>query len=404
VDSRPQARSRPNPLLVALGAAAAVFALALPAVLQSVDPDVGSTEEQPSPTTVPAVPTTALTPTAATSIDGWTITEVPHIQTLLEATDQGFVAFSSHEVRTSVDGLSWEDAGTLDEDVWAFDVEYREGTLVAAGYGFVDEETGQTPQYAVWTSMDGGMSWTSTEIGVVADITVTPDGFAAVGVDFDDSDSDYIKTRGLLWTSPDGVTWTQVAVSDDPEGVSSNFRNVVWDGQLIILGYRGPDSPSEGNPSDDPEPHDNVTWFSDGTGLSEPSESTLIGNHDEDSTAVTPYGIVATTHWSTAAVKTEAAAWISQDGVTWTTLDIEPGSYEYTDIAQNGDQVFLIGYELDGDDVGLWGTQDGSTWNRVALPNADLRGVSLEIDVSESALVIAGDHVNGGMIAGMPRP
>lgn len=399
---RRKSRSHPNPLLVALGGAALVFVLALPAVLQSPPPDVGATEEQPSPTTAPQVSTSGPPGTGLMTDDGWTMTEVPYIQPLLEVTDQGFVAISSHQVRTSSDGLTWQEVGALEEGIWVFDIEHRGDTLVAAGRGFVDEETGVAPPDAIWTSTDGGATWTATELGIVADIAVTPDGFAAIGVEFDNSDPDYNKTQGILWTSLDGLTWTEVARSDDPEGVSSNFRNIVWDDQLIVLGHRGLDYPSEGNSSDDPQPHDNVTWFSDGTSLSEPSVSDLVGNLDEDSSAVTPYGIIATTHWSTPIVKTEAAAWISQDGVTWTELEIE-GSYEYTDIAEYGDEVFLIGYELEGDDKSVWSTADGSAWNRIALPDIPLRGVSLVVGVSESALVVAGDQMDRGVIAGAPR-
>jgi hypothetical protein len=400
---RRKSGSRPNPLLVALGGAALVFVVALPAVLQAPPPDVGVTEEQPSPTTVPEASTSSPPSTALITADGWTLTEVPYIQPLLEVTDQGFVAISSHQVRTSSDGLTWQEVGALEEGIWVFDIEHRGDTFVAGGRGFVDEETGIAPTDAIWTSTDGGVTWTATELGVVADIAATPDGFAAVGVEFDNSDPDFNKTQGILWTSLDGLTWTEVARSDDPEGVSSNFRNIVWDDQLVILGHRGLDYPSEGNSSDDPESHDNVTWFSDGTSLSEPSVSTLIGNLDEDSSAVTPYGIIATTHWSSPTVKTEAAAWISQDGISWTQLEIEAGSYEYTDIAQYGGEVFLIGYELDGDNKSVWSTADGSAWSRIALPNIALRGVSLVVGVSESALVVAGDQLDRGMIAGAPR-
>ncbi|HJQ92321.1 MAG TPA: hypothetical protein VJ950_11480, partial [Acidimicrobiia bacterium] len=138
-------RSRRNPLMVALGAAALVFALAVPVLLQSPTPDVGATDEQPSPTTTPVTPTTSPPSTAETTVDGWIMTEVPYIQPLLEVTDQGFVAISSHQVRTSSDGLTWQEVGALEEGVWVFDIEHRGDTFVAGGRGFVDEETGIAP-------------------------------------------------------------------------------------------------------------------------------------------------------------------------------------------------------------------------------------------------------------------
>ena len=354
-------------------------------------------------TTTPVVAATSSPTSAATSTDGWALTEVPQTHTLLEATDRGFVAISSHKVRTSTDGLNWEEVASLDEGVWVFDIEHRGSTLVAAGSGFVDSLTGEQPPDAVWTSTDDGETWIGTEIGEVADIAVTPDGFAAVGVKADNSDPLYNRSQGVLWTSADGLTWTQVATSNDPEGVSSSFRNVVWDEQLVILGHRGPDAPSEANLSGG-EPHDNVTWFSDGTDLSEPSLSNLGGNLDADSTAVTPYGIIATTHWWTPTVKTVAAAWISPDGITWTELDIELGNYEYTNIAQDADDVFLIGYKLgEGGEQGVWTTDDGSTWSRIALPEGFGRGLTLEVEVSESTLLIAGDTHPTGIIASRTR-
>ena len=225
----------------------------------------------------------------------------------------------------------------------------------------------------------------------------------AVGIEKrDDSDPDYNKTKGVLWISADGLSWTQVATTDDPEGISSSFQNVVWNGQIVILGHRGPDYVPEG--SGDPEPHDNVTWFSDGTDLSEPVPSDLQGNLDADQTAVTPHGIIAMTHWMTPTVKTVGAAWISDDGTTWTELDIEPGNYEYTDIGQIGDEVLITGYDLsERDDTGVWSTLDGTNWTRLELPDLpDLTRLT-QVEVTESALVIAGDQSTTGVIVGRQR-
>ncbi|HLF42834.1 MAG TPA: hypothetical protein VJA46_04805, partial [Acidimicrobiia bacterium] len=268
--------------------------------------------------------------------------------------------------------------------------------------------TGEAPTPAVWTSLDGGATWARVEVGMVADIAPTPDGFAAVGIERDDSDPDYNKTRGVLWTSPDGLSWTRVATSDDPEGVSSNFRNVVWDGQLVILGHRGADYVSEGSGLEDPSTHDNVTWFSDRTSLSDPSPSTLGGYLDESSTAATPHGIIALTHWSTPIVKTEAAAWISQDGINWTKLEIETGNYEYTDIGQTGDEVFLTGYEIldaeaNGVDTAVWSSLDGTNWTRIELPELPDWTRLQQVVVSESAIVLAGDQSTTGIIASRLR-
>ena len=228
---------------------------------------------------------------------------------VVAAVDGEFVAFATKdlvdsEVLVSENGIDWQRSGSLGEGAVAADIAWRGGIVVVAG-GVISETTDADGQLidrihtpAVWGSADHGRTWAKTEIGV-ADVTTTPDGFAAVGVEMDNSDPDYNKTTGILWTSPDGLNWTEVGRSSDPEGVSSNFRNVVFDDQIVILGYQGADGVSEGSGLEDSEPQANVTWFSDGTGVSEPAPSSIVGFHDADSTVVTPLGIIATTHWST---------------------------------------------------------------------------------------------------------
>ena len=404
IELRPQTKSAPRAFVVAIGAAAAVFALVVPIALLSGGPDVDDVSQSvPSPTQA-GTEAPDPDPAATAPVDGWAITDAPSLGSAIGTTEGGFVAISTDLVQTSEDGVAWVSAGSLGEGTAAVDFERHGGTLVAAGVVISeDEDGGRTHSGAVWTSTDRGATWTQTDLSV-RDITTTPDGFVAVGVEKQDDSDLENKTQGVLWTSKDGLAWTRVATTVDPEGISSSFSNVVWNGQIVILGQRGPDHVSEGSGLDDSETHENVTWFSDGTDLSEPVPSNLEGFLDANQTAVTPHGIIAMTHWTTPTVKTVAAAWISTDGTTWTELNIEPGNYEYTDIGQLGDEVFITGYDLsETDDTGIWSTLDGTNWERLELPDLPDFTRLTQIEVSESAFVIAGDQTSTGIIASLPR-
>lgn len=405
VELRPIAKATPRPLLVAIGAAAVVFAIVLPIAILSGNMDVDDASQTVPPPTQAETTAPEPEPTTTALVNGWAITDTPGLGSVIGTTDEGFISISMGLVHTSDDGVVWQPSGSLGEGASAIDIEHHEGTLVAAGVVISEEEDGgRAHSPAVWTSTDRGVTWTRNDLGVT-DVTTTPDGFVAVGIERrDDSDPTYIKTQGVLWTSADGLSWTRGAATDDPEGISSSFSNVVWNGQIVILGHRGPDYVSEGSGLEDSEPHENVTWFSDGTDLSDPVPSNLEGYLDANQTAVTPHGIIAMTHWMTPTVKTVAAAWISDDGTTWTELNIEPDNYEYTDIGQFGDEVFITGYDLsERDDTGLWSTLDGTDWTRLELPDLPEFTTLSQVEISESALVIAGDQ-SSGIIGSRPRP
>jgi hypothetical protein len=150
------------------------------------------------------------TPTAAL-VDGWAITDIPNLETVIGTTDEGFVAMSTNfgdlinVVYTSEDGLKWERSGSLGEGAWAFDIERQEGTLVAVGAViYEDEGGGRAHSPAIWTSTDRGATWTRTDLGVT-DITTTPDGFVAVGVERrDDSDPTTTRLRACCGPAPTG--------------------------------------------------------------------------------------------------------------------------------------------------------------------------------------------------------
>jgi hypothetical protein len=90
-------------------------------------------------------------------------------------------------------------------------------------------------------------------------------------------------------------------------------------------------------------------------------------------------------------------------------LDIQPGSYEYTDIVSVGDEVLITGYEIldtgaDGIDTGVWSSFDGSTWTRIEIPGLPEFTRLQQVVASDSAIVIAGDQSSTGVIASRPRP
>ena len=116
----------------------------------------------------------------------------PGIQTIYE-TPSGLVGFGSGVWR-SQDGISWQCVGPSND----FEIAYNSGVFVGAGSAEPGSDAGR-----MWSSTDG-VSWTQTQRvpGYVTPVPVA-DGFVALTE----------EPRGFdpifLWTSPDGETWHQ---------------------------------------------------------------------------------------------------------------------------------------------------------------------------------------------------
>ncbi|MGF1668047.1 MAG: hypothetical protein ACFCVC_17440, partial [Acidimicrobiia bacterium] len=220
----------------------------------------------------------------------------------------------------------------------------------------------------------------------------------------DSSTSNDGPRHGALWSSPDGQSWEQVAEISDPDGASSTFSAVLWDNdRLVVLGERGPTQPSEGTPGLTGPAWESVTWTA-GTDLilDDGTASELVGHID--ASEATPFGLMASTYWTTPASKNNSAAWVSRDGVTWSRLPFVEDGWEYSDVAASGEAVLVVGFSHGSSTTSaIWRTTDGTTWENVATPDMPTGVRLLHVETSSKGLVVAGDNNRTvSIIAGKP--
>ena len=135
------------------------------------------------------------------------------------AWDGGWVAAGSVDasadervaaIWTSVDGLAWERVTGRDGFLGAVahGIAATGDRLVAVGSAVVDTSGDVASPAVAWIS-DDGSHWTTVEspafaLGPMRAVTATSTGFVAVGFGIDDR-------RAAVWTSPEGTTWASVA-------------------------------------------------------------------------------------------------------------------------------------------------------------------------------------------------
>lgn len=153
----------------------------------------------------------------------------------------GFVAVGSASgpessvgaVWVSDDGSRWTRVGASDDVFAAALIE----TVAAAGEGFLafgsDSSLGEDGHPVVWTSPDG-VTWSRVLLDPdvfqnanVSRVVASGEGFVAVGMD---------RNGGALWLSPDGLDWERVAIEDGDRGF---IEAVVADGPgLVAVGQQ----------------------------------------------------------------------------------------------------------------------------------------------------------------------
>jgi len=106
-------------------------------------------------------------------------------------------------IYTSMDGVSWENAGIfgIDSMDTIYSIVFGSGFFVAVG---VDLDANENERGAIWLSTDG-IHWTTQDLPtdsqtVFWDAAYGSNGFAVVG-------SNYNSYRSIILTSPNGIAW-----------------------------------------------------------------------------------------------------------------------------------------------------------------------------------------------------
>lgn len=242
---------------------------------------------------------------------------------------------------SSTDGREWKKVALSDDLARPADHAYLDVRAVAAGpdgYLLAGEDRGpQGTAAAVWFTRDLRAYTRSKRLpqsgsGVrLHDVAATPDGYVAVGGVVGDGGE-----SGVVWVSQDGLNWTARDRVAPPDAASAGLRQVVvHDGRLVVTGTArttGGASRVFSAVSED----DGVTWETSWL----PAER-AAGVHD---LAAGEQGLVAV-GWHGDQGEGDSAAWISQDGLSWSRLDLREDG-----LAGAGAQ-WLAAVTLAGEDV-----------------------------------------------------
>ncbi len=235
--------------------------------------------------------------------------------------------------------------------------------LVAVGWDF----SGGNEDAAVWTSPDG-ISWSRVpDDGAVFGGEgyqlmngVTAGGPGLVAVGTDRSGID-----AAVWTSPDGISWSRVP--DDGSVLSGDGVQWMWS---VTAG--GPGLVAVGT---DWSGTDAAVWISpDGLSWTRvPDDDAVFGGDGGQwmgGVAAGGPGLVAV-GWDFSGGDRDAAVWTSPDGISWSRVPDEKavfggeGDQEMVSVTVGGPGLVAVGWDGGNDVAAVWTSPDGISWSRV---------------------------------------
>lgn len=347
-----------------------------------------------------------------------------------DAAEEGVVSPPGDWVRAT---LPFTDAG-----LEIFDV-------TAGGPGFVAVGGGHSPgsQWAsalIWVS-DTGRRWQSVPLfgdaarGAARAVTITPDGFVAVGSDCCNTEG--TSDRGAVWLSREGIIWERLP--EEPTfasaalfGVASSPDGIVAIGcQAFMecgsgLAWTSPDGRTWSDPITMSFLPMDVAWTSLGwlaLGASEPydgfatvatsadgttwSEPVILDVKGSLMAAVdTPDGVLAVgSVFDPDEHATRGLLVRSSDGLTWERLTgRRPGATWFEDVASRGDGFLLVGSRPVSDDMVpsiLWSSDlagySAASFAREVKPTGMLHAAAFGAD-GAPAVAVGSSTLNRGQV------
>ncbi|MDA0638436.1 hypothetical protein OUY22_33945 [Nonomuraea sp. MCN248] len=246
---------------------------------------------------------------------------------------------------SSADGRTWKKVPLSDDLARPGDHPYLDVRTVAAGPGgylLAGEDRGPAgTAAAVWFTPDLRAYTRAARLpqggsGVrLHDLAATTNGYVAVG-----GAGAAGQESGVVWVSGDGLNWTARERLAPPDASSAGLRQVVaYQDKLVVIGAAQTSSGASRAFSAVSE-DDGETWETSWL----PAEQ-AAGVHD---LAAAEQGLVAV-GWHGAQGEGDSAAWISQDGLSWSRLDLKedrlagPGAQWLAAVTISGAEVVALG-------------------------------------------------------------
>jgi hypothetical protein len=267
-------------------------------------------------------------------------------------------------------------------------------SLVDNGYQFITDviEVGKglvasgidasqaDPDAAIWVSPDG-ISWTRVLSPILSgpgpqgihDLALGGPGLLAVGFDGSGGNLD-----GAVWASVDGTEWIRVLDPLFSDGGDQEIRSVVATERGFV---------AAGHDSTNTQVDAAIWVSSDGLDWRRVFDPALggFGQQRIYSIDVGEHGLVAagSNYWPNqfGLFNMDARVWFSEDGLSWSYIDDPmfggPGWQFISAVAAGPEGYVAAGTDILGrpgvdNDVGVWVSADGITWNRVAEDTFDI--------------------------------
>lgn len=297
---------------------------------------------------------------------------------------------------------SWQRVGAeiMERALAIFDMTFTPSGFVAVG---IDPSAGDSAEGLVFSSPDG-VTWSrlaeddpalTDGTVVIYGLTEGGPGLVAGGISCQDAIKPCV-VRPTVWTSVDGASWTRSGPDPDVFTDSGAILDVIaTDGGVVAVGNID-EIGDDGTPGARP-----AAWFSeDGFEWSRVFDGAWVDNIDVGiagfhAVARTADGlVVGVGSAENQAGDAVAAVWVSPDGKSWERVAAESfaSGTSIVDVTWGPRGLIAVG-AADGSEAAIWQSPDGYSWSRV-----DTVRQPFETVVEVSAIAALDD----GYVAGGP--